>query len=57
MPLQASTILLWADQRQAAPDTPLLPITKEQIECKELASLLIEENYNLSTMALIKLYT
>ena len=37
MPLQASTILLWADQRQAASDRPLLPITQEQIECRELA--------------------
>ena len=57
MPLQASTILLQADQRQAASDPPLLPITKEQTECRELASLLIEEDYNLSTMVPIKLYT
>ena len=57
MPLQASTILLWADQRQVASDPPLPPITKEQIEHGELASLLIEEDYNLSTMVPIKLYT
>ena len=57
MPLQASTILLWADQRQAASDPPLPPHTKEQIECGELASLWIEEDYNPSTMVPIKLYT
>ena len=57
MPLQASTILLQADQRQVASDLPLLPITKEQIEHSELASLLIEEDCNLSTMVLINLFT
>ena len=56
-PLQVSTILLWADRREVASDPPLLPITKEQIECGELASLLIEEDCNISTMVLIKLYT
>ena len=56
MPLQVTTILLWADQRCVASDPPLLPITKQQIECRELASLLIEEVYKLSTMVLIKLY-
>ena len=50
MPLQVSTILLQADQRQAASNPPLPPITKEQIEQGELASLLLEEDYNLSTM-------
>ena len=44
MPLQVSTILLHADQRRAASDPPLLPITKEHIEHGELASLLIEED-------------
>ena len=57
MPLQVSTIFLQADQRQVASDPPLPPITKEQIEYGELASLLIAEDYNLSTMVLIKLYT
>ena len=57
MPLQASTILLWADQRQVASDPPLPQITKEQIEWGELASLLIEEDYNHSTMVLINLFT
>ena len=32
-------------------------ITKEQIEWGELASLLIEEDYNLSTMVPINLFT
>ena len=57
MPLQVSTILLQADQRQAASDPPLLPINKDQIKCRELALLLVEEDYNISTMVLIKLCT
>ena len=57
MPLQASTILLRADQRQVASDPPLPPITKEQILHGELAFLLIEEDYNLATMVTVKLYT
>ena len=56
MPLQPSTILLRADQRQVASNPPLPPITKEQILCGELASLLTEEDYNLTTMVTIKLY-
>ena len=56
MPLQASTILLQADQRQAASNPPLPPITKEQILHGELASLVIEEDYNLATMVTVKLY-
>ena len=50
MPLQASTILLKADCKRAALDPPLPPISHDQVRCSELASLLIEENYNLSTM-------
>ena len=56
MPLQASTILLRADQREVASDPSLLPITKEQILYGELASLLIEDDYNLATMVTVKLY-
>ena len=56
MPLQASTIWLRADQRWAASHPPLPPIIKEQILCGELASLLIEEDYNLTTMVTVKLY-
>ena len=40
MPLQMNTVLLWADQSQAPSDPPLPPITREQTECGELASLL-----------------
>ena len=60
MPLQASTILLRADQRRAdqrgayqrraALDPPLPPISHDQVQCGKLASLLTEEDYNLSTM-------
>ena len=56
MPLQASTILLRADQRQAASDPPLPPITKEQILHGKLASLLIEDDYNLAATVTVKLY-
>ena len=57
MLLQVSTILLQADQRPVASDPPLPPITKVQIEQVKLASLLIEEDYNLSTVVLINLFT
>ena len=50
MPLQASTILLRADHRRAALDPPLPPISHDQVQPSELASLLTEEDYNLSTM-------
>ena len=50
MPLQASTILLRADQRRAAVDPPLPPISHYQVQHGELVSLLTEEDYNLSTM-------
>ena len=50
MPLQASTILLRADQRRAALNPPLLPISHNQVRHGELATLLTEEDYNLSTM-------
>ena len=49
MSLQASTILLRADCRRAALDPPLPPISHDQVRCSELASLLTEEDYNLST--------
>ena len=50
MPLQASTILLRADQRRAALDPPLPQISHDQVQHGELATLLTEEDYNLSTM-------
>ena len=50
MPLQASTILLWADHKRAALDPPLPPISHDQVWHGKLASLLTEEDYNLSTM-------
>ena len=55
-PLQASTILLKADQRWASSNPPMPPITWEQIAHGELASLLEESDYNLSTMVYPKLY-
>ena len=48
MPLQASTILLKADRRRAALNPPLPPISHKQVQCSELATLLTEEDYNLS---------
>ena len=56
MPLQVSTILLTADQRQAASDPPLPPITKEPILHGNLATLLKEEDYNLATMVNSRFY-
>ena len=50
MPLQASTILLRADQRRAALDPPPPLISHDQVYCGELATLLTEEDYNPSTM-------
>ena len=50
MPLQASTILLRADQRRVALGPPLPPISHDQVQHGELATLLTEEDYNLSTM-------
>ena len=49
-PLQASTVLFKADQRSAALDPPLLPITRDQILHDELSTLLEEDDYYLSTM-------
>ena len=49
-PLQASSVLIKADRRRASLVHPLPPITKEQILQGELSSLLVEEDYNLSTM-------
>ena len=57
MPLQASTIILRADQRRAALDSPLPPISHDQVHHGEVATLLTEEDYNLSTMVnLYKFY-
>ena len=50
IPLQASSVLIKADRRRASLVPPLPPITKEQILQGELSSLLVEEDYNLSTM-------
>ena len=50
MPLQASTILLQADQRRAALNPPLPLISHNQVQHGKLATLLTEEDYNLSTM-------
>ena len=49
-PLQASSVLIKADRRRASLVPPLPPIAKEQILQGELSSLLVEEDYNLSTM-------
>ena len=56
MPLQASTILLQVDQRRAALDPPLPPISHEQVLCGELVTLLIDEDYNLTTVVNSKFY-
>ena len=39
-----------ADQRRTALDPPLPPISHDQVQHGELASLLTEEDHNLSTM-------
>ena len=57
MPLQASTILVRADQRRAALDPPLPLISHDQVRCGKLATLLTEEDYNLSTMVNLKFYS
>ena len=49
-PLQASTILLSADQRRAVLNPPLPLISHNQVQHGKLATLLTEEDYNLSTM-------
>ena len=56
MPLQASTILLREDWRISALNPPLPPISHDQVQCSELATLLTEEDYNLSTMVHVKFY-
>ena len=53
MPLQAITILLRADQRRAALDPPLPPISHDQVRHGKLATLLTKEDYNLSTMVIL----
>ena len=50
MPLQASTILLRVDQRRAALNPPLPPISHDQVLHGELVTLLTEEDYYLTTM-------
>ena len=57
-PLQASTVPFKADQRRAALDPPLPPITRDQIQhvwnCQHYS---LEDDYNLATMVNSKLYT
>ena len=55
-PLQASTILLRADQRRTSSNPPLPPITCDQIAHGELVSLLEESDYNLTIMVNLKPY-
>ena len=43
MPLQASTILLRVDQRRAALNPPIPPISHDQVQHGELMTLLTEE--------------
>ena len=50
MPLQATTILLTADERRAALNPPLPPISHDQVLCGELATLLTDEDYYLTTV-------
>ena len=56
MPLQASTILLRADQRRAALNPPLPPISHDQVLGGELATSLTDEDYNLTTVVNSKFY-
>ena len=55
-PLQASTVLFKVDQRRVALDPPLPPITRHQIHHGELSTLLVETDYDLSTMVGSKFY-
>ena len=56
IPLQASTILLKADQRRAAVNHPLPPLSHDQVLCGGLVTLLTEEDYNLMTMVNLNFY-
>ena len=56
MLLQANTILLQVDQRRAALNPPLPPISHDQVHCSKLATLLTEEDYNPSTMVNLKFH-
>ena len=56
MPLQASTILLRGDQRRAALNPPLPPISRDQVLHGELATLLTDNDYNLTTMVKSRFY-
>ena len=56
MPLQASTILLRVDQRRAALNPPLPPISHDQVLCGELVTLLTDEDYNLTTVVSSKFH-
>ena len=56
MPLQASTILLRLDQRRAALNPPLPPISHKEVQHGELVTLLTEEDYNLLTMVNLKFH-
>ena len=57
IPLQANTVLFKADQRRAALDPPLPPITRDQILHGELSTLLEEDDYDLSTIVSSQFYT
>ena len=56
MPLQASTILLRVDERRAALNPPLPPISHNQVRFGELVTLLTEEDYNLLTIVNLKFH-
>ena len=57
MPLQASSVLIKADQRRVALDPPLPPITRDQLLHGELTTLLEDDDYNLATMVKIPYYS
>ena len=56
-PLQACSVLIKADQRRVASDPPLPLITGDQILHGELATLLEDDDYSLTTMVNSKFYT
>ena len=51
-----STVLFRVDQKRAALDPPLPPITRDQIVHGELLALLEEDDYDLTTMVNSKFY-
>ena len=56
-PLQASSVLIKTDWRRVASDPCLPLITGDQILLGELATLLEDDDYNLTTMVNSKFYT